>query len=53
MVYINIAGNLIPFFINELSLLNNKAVVSFMDVDDTDKASEVLFCTITRQKTQA
>ncbi|MFK5854840.1 MAG: ribosome maturation factor RimM [Bacteroidota bacterium] len=39
MVFVDIAGSLVPYFINELSLLNNKAVVSFMDVDDADKAN--------------
>ncbi len=42
MVYVNIAGSLVPYFINDLSLLNNKAVVSFMDVDDIDKASSLV-----------
>jgi len=39
MVFVNIMGNLVPYFIESLSLLNNKAVVSFMDVDDIDKAN--------------
>ena len=39
MVFVNITGNLVPYFIESLSLLNNKAVVSFMDVDDIDKAN--------------
>jgi len=42
MIYINIAGSLVPYFINSLSLLNNKAVVSFLDVDDNDKASALV-----------
>jgi len=42
MIFINIAGNLVPYFINDLSLLNNKAVVSFMDVDDIDKANTLV-----------
>ena len=39
MIYMDIAGSLVPYFITDLSLLNNKAVVSFMDVDDIDKAA--------------
>jgi 16S rRNA processing protein RimM len=42
VIYINISGSLVPFFINELSLLNNKAVVSFMDVDDIEKATRLV-----------
>jgi len=42
MIYVNIAGSLVPYFINDLSLLNNKAVVSFMDVDDIDKANSLV-----------
>ncbi len=42
MIYINISGSLVPFFINNLSLLNNKAVVSFMDIDDIDKANSLV-----------
>jgi 16S rRNA processing protein RimM len=42
MVYINIAGSLVPYFITELSLLNNKAVVNFMDVDNIDKAASLV-----------
>ena len=42
MIYVNIAGSLVPYFINNLSLLNNKAVVSFMDVDDIDKANSLV-----------
>jgi len=38
LVYLNIGGGLIPYFIEELSLLNNKAIVSFMDVDNMEKA---------------
>jgi len=42
MIYVNVAGNLVPYFINNLSLLNNKAVVSFMDIDDIDKANNLV-----------
>jgi len=42
MIFINTGGNLVPYFIESLSLLNNKAVVSFMDIDDSDKASALV-----------
>ncbi len=42
MVHINIGGNLVPYFIESLSLLNNKAVVSFMDVDNIEKAESLV-----------
>jgi len=35
-------GKLVPYFIESLSLLNNKAVVSFMDVDDIEKPNHLL-----------
>jgi len=38
VIYMSIAGNLVPYFISELSLLNNKAVVRFLDVDDITTA---------------
>ncbi len=42
LVYINIAGNLVPYFINEISLLNNKAIIRFLDVDDNEKADALV-----------
>ncbi len=42
MIYLNITGNLVPYFITDLSLLNNKAVVSFMDIEDIDKAASLV-----------
>jgi 16S rRNA processing protein RimM len=42
MVFINISGNLVPYFISELSLLNNKAVVSFADVNNDELARELV-----------
>ncbi len=42
MVFINIAGSLVPYFVSSLSLLNNKAVVSFMDVDTAEKANALI-----------
>ena len=42
LVHINMGGKLVPYFIESLSLLNNKAVVSFMDVDDIEKAESLV-----------
>ncbi len=42
LVHMNIGGSLVPYFIEELSLLNNKAVVRFMDIDTIDKAEELV-----------
>ena len=42
MFYINISGNLVPYFIEELSLLNNKAVIRFMDVDTIEKSEALV-----------
>ncbi len=42
VVYLNINGSLVPFFVESLSLLNNKAVVSFLDVDNLEKAQELV-----------
>ncbi len=39
MIFVNIGGNLVPYFISDLSLLNNKAVVSFWYVDSIEKAN--------------
>jgi len=38
MVYLDKNGMLIPFFINTIHILNNKAVVEFQDVDNIEKA---------------
>lgn len=38
LIHINIGGSLVPYFIEELSLLNNKAVASFIDIDNIEKA---------------
>lgn len=42
LVHINIVGSLVPFFIEEISLLNNKAVVRFMDIDNLEKAEQLI-----------
>ena len=42
VVHVDINGSLVPFFIESLSLLNNKAVVSFMDIDSIEKAEELV-----------
>lgn len=42
LVHINIGGKLVPYFIESLSLLNNKAVVSFMDIDNIEKAESLV-----------
>ena len=38
MVYLDKNGMLIPYFINTIHILNNKAVVDFQDVDNIEKA---------------
>ena len=40
--YLNISGSLVPYFIEELSLLNNKAVIRFMDVDTIEKSEALV-----------
>ncbi len=42
VVYLNIQGNPVPFFITEISILNNKATVRFMDINTVDKAEEIV-----------
>lgn len=42
MIFINIGGNLVPYFINEISILNNKAIIDFVDVDDIEKAEGLI-----------
>lgn len=42
MVYIDIQGNLVPYFIEDLKLLNNKATVILNDIDTNDKAQELV-----------
>lgn len=38
MVYLKIGGTPIPYFINSIRLMNNKAVIEFQDVDSIEKA---------------
>lgn len=38
MVFVEINQNLVPYFIKQMSLLNNKAVVELQDVDDATDA---------------
>ena len=38
MVFIDKNGMLIPYFINSIHILNNKAVVEFQDIDSIEKA---------------
>lgn len=42
MIFMNIGGNLVPYFISEISILNNKAIINFMDVDDIEKAEGLI-----------
>jgi 16S rRNA processing protein RimM len=42
MVFVEINRNLIPYFIKSLSLLNNKAVIEFQDVNDADDAGSLV-----------
>jgi len=42
VVYIDIQGNLVPYFIEDLKLLNNKATVVFSDVDNIENAEELV-----------
>ncbi len=42
IVHLDINGSLVPFFIESLNLLNNKAIVQFSDVDTNEKAEELI-----------
>ena len=39
MVFLNIHGSLVPYFIEERSLKNNKLIVKFQDVSTADEAA--------------
>ncbi len=39
MIFINVNGQLIPYFIEDSSLKNNKLIVKFQDVNDADTSS--------------
>lgn len=41
MVFLHINGVLIPYFIDAIQILNNKAVVKFKDVDSLDNAEHI------------
>jgi 16S rRNA processing protein RimM len=41
MVFLNMRGSLVPYFINQIKILNNKATITFQDVDDIE-GSEIL-----------
>jgi 16S rRNA processing protein RimM len=38
MVFLNMAGNLVPFFIESIKILNNKATIVFQEVHDLEGA---------------
>lgn len=38
MVFINLNNSLIPHFIKHLQVLNNKAIITFQDIDNLEKA---------------
>lgn len=41
IVFLHINGVLIPYFIDSIQILNNKAVVAFKDVDNLEKAEHI------------
>ena len=41
MVFINLNGSLVPHFIIHLQLLKNKAIISFQDVNNLEKAESI------------
>lgn len=42
MVFIQINGMPVPYFIDSINLLNNKAVIAFKDVDNSEKAEALM-----------
>ena len=42
VVFLNINNSPVPFFISNIRILNNKAVITFEDIDDTEKASKLI-----------
>ncbi len=42
VVFVDISGNLVPYFIESINLNGNKALVNFMDIDSGDKADSLL-----------
>ena len=41
LVYVNFNNNLVPYFITHIHLLNNKAIISFNDIDNFEKAEKL------------
>jgi len=41
MVFVNQNNSLVPYFINHIHLLNNKAIVTFQDIDNLEKAESL------------
>ncbi len=42
MVFVEMDNNLIPYFIKSINILNNKAIVDFQDIEDSEAASLLL-----------
>ena len=42
IVFLNVNNSPVPFFINKIRILNNKAIITFEDIDDTEKASQLI-----------
>jgi len=41
MVFVNLNNGLVPYFVNHIQVLNNKAIITFQDVDNLDKAESL------------
>ncbi|MCS6820714.1 MAG: ribosome maturation factor RimM [Microscillaceae bacterium] len=41
-VFLEIAGNLVPFFIEQINVQGNRAIVKFEEIDTIEKASELV-----------
>lgn len=42
MVHMDINGSMVPFFLESINLLNNKAIAQFADVDTIEKAEDLV-----------
>ncbi len=42
MVFLNVAGALVPFFIDSIQVLNNKAIIRFQDINDLEGAESMV-----------
>jgi 16S rRNA processing protein RimM len=42
VVFLNINGAPVPYFVNELSILNNKAIIAFADVENQEQAEKLI-----------